>query len=376
MIHWLGRNTVHPIGLDIGHSSIKMIQLCQDDQAVRVIAASEIAIDPALNEDPAARRAFIIQSLRQIHSQGGFRNGRVISCLPSDLVRIKSLRLDTTDSGEIEQFMRTEVAIRLGLNPETDELRYISAGSVFQGEQMKNEVIFFGIERAAIADYLEMLEEAHLDPISIDTVPCALFRSFQRSLRRREDKDIVSVLVDLGSHFTTVIFGKGQQIVFVKQIPLAGQHLTCQVSEKLGIQLSEASLLRSKLQEPQNGGLDEETARSVHDAMRGTIDALAREISLCFKYYAVTFRGQTPSEAIFAGGEAYESILMDAMSRHLGVKIRIAEPLRGFDLTRANFNRRRNPQMCEWAVAVGLGLKGWEIPESVSDRCGALQETT
>lgn len=376
MINWLGRNKVHPIGLDIGHSSIKMIQLCQDQQAVRVIAASDVVIDPELGDNLAARREFIISSLRQIHSQGGFRSGRVVSGLPSDLVRIKSLRLDTTEPQEIEKYMREEVAIRLGLDPEVDELRYMSAGSVFQGEQIKNEVIFFGIERSAIADHLEMLEEANLDPISLDTVPCALFRSFQRSLRRREDKDMASVLVDLGSQFTTVIIGKGQQIIFIKQIPIAGHHLTHEVAEKLGVQPAQAVLLRHKLHEPDYGGLDEETARQINDAMRSMIESLAREISLCFKYYAVTFRGQCPCEAVFAGGEAYESILMDALARHLSMKIRIAEPMRGFDITRVNFNRRRNPQMCEWAVAVGLGLKGWELPELLSERSGAALETT
>ncbi len=66
---------------------------------------------------------------------------------------------------------------------------------------------------------------------------------------------------------------------------------------------------------------------------------------------------------------------MDALRRHLDVKIRIAEPLRGFDLSHAKFNRRRNPQMCEWAVAVGLGLKGWEIPENTAEQPNVVQET-
>ena len=92
--------------------------------------------------------------------------------------------------------------------------------------------------------------------------------------------------------------------------------------------------------------------------MSSSIEDLAHEISLCFKYYSVTFRGQRPDEAVFAGGEAYESALMDALKRHLGMDIIIAEPLRGFDLSGANFNRRPNPQMCEWAIAVGLAMKG------------------
>ncbi|MHC4855951.1 MAG: hypothetical protein ACYS72_06070, partial [Planctomycetota bacterium] len=86
-------------------------------------------------------------------------------------------------------------------------------------------------------------------------------------------------------------------------------------------------------------------------------------ISLCFRYYAVTFRGQRPTKAAFAGGEAYESALIEALQKRLGVEICVAEPLRGFDLTRVAFNRRPNPLMCEWAIAVGLALKGVELTE-------------
>lgn len=375
MFNCFCKGRVQPIGLDIGHSSIKMIQLCQEGQAIHVAAAADMPIDPALYSDPVIRKEFIISSIRRMYNQGGFNVRQTVSCLPSDIIRIRSLRLDSAALEDIEQFMREDVAARLGLDPEVDELRYLVAGNIFHGEEIKTEVIFFGVDRTALSDHIEMLEQAHLDPISIDTVPCALFRSFQRSLRRREDMNVASVLVDLGSHFTTVIIGQGLQVIFIKQIPIAGEHLTQEIASKLGIEPAEAAMLRSKLRDPQGGGLDEETTRAVTDAMNGMIEVLAREISLCFKYYAVTFRSQCPCEAVFAGGEVYESSLMDALRRHLDVKIRIAEPLRGFDLSRAKFNRRRNPQMCEWAVAVGLGLKGWEIPENTAEQPNVVQET-
>lgn len=375
MLNWMNTSKVQPIGLDIGHSAIKMIQLCRDNEAVRVVAAREAVIDPALSRDPAARRDFIVSTIRQMQSREDFVGRRVISCLPGDVIKIKSLRLDTNDPGEIEQFMRTEVAGRFGLKPDVDELRYLIAGNVFQGEQMKNEVIFFGVERNALADHLAMLEEAHLEPMTLDTVPFALFRSFQMSLRRREDKDMVSVLVDLGSHFTTVIIGKGRQILFIKQIPIAGEHLTEEVAARLGIRTEEAAMLRTKLRSSEQTDLDTETIHTVSDAMNNGIETLSREIALCFKYYAVTFRGQRPAEAVFAGGEAYESTLMNALRHHLGLQIRIAEPLRGFDLRQAGLNRRSNPQMCEWAVAVGLAMRGLDVPDSPNEQDEILQET-
>jgi type IV pilus assembly protein PilM len=361
------KDRIGPIGLDIGHCSIKMIQLCRDGDAVKVLAVEDSPIDPGLQE-PSQLRDSIISSIQRMHSQGNFSGRQVVSCLSGDVVKIKSLRMDTDDPAEIERYMRMEVATRLGLNAETDELRYMNAGSVFQGEQIKNEAIFFGVERQAVADHLSLLEEAGLNPTSLDVVPCALFRSFQMSLRRREDRELVSVLVDLGSQFTTVIIGKGQHIIFIKQIPIAGRKMTEDVASALGLGMAEASLLRAKMRSSETSGLDADTARAVIDAMRPSIEHLAREISLCFKYYAVTFRGQRPAEAIFTGGEAYESTLIDSLRRQLGVVVRLAEPLRGIDLLGGGVDRRRNQQMCEWTAAVGLALRGWNIPTQELDK--------
>lgn len=357
----LKQKRIQPIGLDIGHARIKMIQMSSQDDVVRVEAAAEELIDGSLAFNSEPWRQHVIDVIGKMHRHGNFVGSQVISCLPSDMLRIKSLRLEADETALIESALKAEVAQRFELDPEHDEIRYMAAGSVYQGDEIKDEVIFFGIGRAELAAHIDLLEQAHLTPVSIDTVPCALFRSYQATLRRREDRDVVSVFVDLGSRFTTVVIGKGQEIVFVKQIPIAGQQLNQQVADRLSISPNEAAQLRLRLHNTDAGQIDPETRRAVIDAMTNSIEDLAHEISLCFKYYAVTFRGRRPTEAVFAGGEAYEMALMDALKRHLGVEIRIAEPLRGYDLTRANFNRRPNPQMCEWATAVGLALKGMKI---------------
>ena len=360
MFDFLFKQKTQPIGLDIGHSLIKMIQLSKHDQTIRVEAAEEETIDRNLEPGSQEWRLQVVDLLQKMYRRGGFTGMEIISCVPSDLLKIKSLRLDTDNQELIEEMIRTEIAQRFEMDPHRDEIRYMVAGNVYQGEEIKNEVIFFGMNRDQLADHISLLEEANLMPISIDTVPCALFRSFQATLRRREDRDVVSVFVDLGSRYTTVIIGKGQEIAFVKQIPIAGDQLNEHVASSLGISVEEAIQLRIRLRDPQSSQIDAETSRAVIDAMTNSIEDMAHEISLCFKYYAVTFRGKRPSEAVFAGGEAYEASLMDALRRHLGVEIRVAEPLRGYDLSNANFNRRQNPQMCEWAIAVGLALKGME----------------
>ena len=68
------------------------------------------------------------------------------------------------------------------------------------------------------------------------------------------------------------------------------------------------------------------------------------------------------------GGGAYDGALLNALKRQLAVEIEVAEPWKGFDLTRVNFGNDRRGFLCEWAVAVGLSLKGWEAgKDRISD---------
>ena len=391
MISWkLKTRTLLPIGLDIGHNSVKMIQLVRNGGQIMVLAADKVRIDPGIDGDGEERRSFVISAIKQMLAKGSFRGRNVVSCLPNDRLKITSLRLAEAESDKIEQALKKEVSQRFGLDPDKDAINYVLAGNVRQGDEIKNELILFAADNEAIKSHIAMLEEARLRPVGIDTIPCALFRSFERSLRRQEDREQTVVFVDVGSQFTTVVFGRGGEISFVKQIPIGGEKFNREIAARLGISVNEAETLRGKLrmersasaerglwvpasgateqgsgfpipQGGQNGGvLDASTRQVMVDAIGVVAEELAREISLCFRYYTVTFRGRRVERAVFAGGEAYENILLNVLRRQLTVEIEVAQPLKGFDMMNINFDSDRRGLLCEWAVAVGLSLKGWD----------------
>jgi len=376
----LRNRSLRPIGLDIGHSSVKMIQLAMNGGQISVIAAGKTLIDAGIDGDSQARRAAVISAVKRMLADGSFRGRDVVSCLPNDGLKITSLRLGETGTEEIEQSLKKEVVQRFGLNPDKDAMDYMVAGDVQQGEETKNELILFAADNETIKSHIQMLEEAGLRPVAIDTVPCALFRIFERSLRRQEDRERTLVFVDVGSQWTVVVFGRGGEISFVKQIPIGGEKFNQEIATRLGIKTGEAQMLRDKLRTEKgvrisqsgpvaqasdgNGQiLDAATRQVIVDAISAVAEELAREISLCLRYYTVTFRGKRVERAIFTGGEAYENILLNVLRRQLTVEIEVAQPLRGFDLSsegaHVNFDSDRRGLLCEWAVAVGLSLKGW-----------------
>ena len=381
MIWWALKNRgVRPIGLDIGHSSIKMIQLATDGEQISVFAADETRIDPAINGDEHQRKEFVISAIKRMLAKGNFHGRNVVSCLSSGELKITSVRLAEGETDGIEQALRREVVQRFGLDPDRDVMDYVVAGSVRQGDEIKNELILFAADNETIKEHVEMLEQAGLKPMAIDTIPSALFRTFERSLRRQEDRERTLVFVDVGSRFTTVVFGRGGKISFVKEIPIGGDRFNQEVAAKFGISASEAQMLRetlrveqglsmpessSKAQSVVGSGqkIDASTRQVMVDAVSAIVEDLAREISLCLRYYTVTFRGKRVERAVLAGAGAYEDILLGVLQRQMTVEVEVAQPLRGFDLSRerTNLNLESDGRglFCEWAVVVGLGLRGW-----------------
>ena len=389
MINWkLKTRSQQPIGLDIGHSSIKMIQLAINGGHISILAADKACVGPGINGDEQERRSFVVSTIKQMLAKGNFSGRNVVSCLPNEKLKITSLRLAETNSEEVEQALRKEVTQRFGLDPEKDAIDYLCAGDVRQGDETKNELILFAADNESIKSHIELLEEAGLRPVGIDTVPCALFRSFERFLQRQEDRERTAVFVDIGGRFTTVVFGRGREISFVKQIQIGGENFNREIASKLGVGIKEAEILRGKLRkerttsvekshqasgegsmgrdnlsdseggEERLGTIDASTRQVMVDAVGSVAEELAREISLCFRYYTVTFRGKRVERAVFSGGEAYERILLNVLRRQLAVEIEVAQPLRGLDMMNVDFDGDRRGLLCEWAVATGLSLKG------------------
>jgi len=378
---------LQPIGLDIGHDSIKMIQLDIGDGQICVVAADKVRIDSQVRSDEAMRRRFVISAIQQMRDRGSFRGKAVISCVPNEQMRITSLRLSESGRDEVEQALRKEVTQRFGLRPDRDSMDYIVAGPVRQGDEIKNELILFAVDSPTIENHVKMLEEAKLRPVAIDTMPGALFRSFERVLRRQEDKERILVFVDVGSSSTVVVFGDRGAISFVKHIPIGGQRFASEIASRLGVGLEQAERLRRILHRGKNATvgesaasvpgsvgdgskMDASTRQVIVDAISSIAEELARQVSRCLRYYTVTFRGKRIERVYMTGGEAYEGILVNVFRRQLPVDVEVGQPLKGFDLSAEgatiNFDSDRRGLLCEWAVAVGLGLKGQKLSAVIS----------
>ncbi|MCX5672465.1 MAG: pilus assembly protein PilM [Planctomycetota bacterium] len=354
-----------PIGLDIGTTTVRMLQLGGSERDLRALEAAKFVVPLEIKGEPQRRREFIVAEVRRLMKEGRFRGREAVMALPSKDVAVRNVRMPKMPDEELATAVIWEAQNKFPFDTATAVIQYLRAGEVRQGDQLFDEIILLAVPRVEVDAQIQMATEAGVDLVSLDAGPAAMFRGFERYLGRREDEGVVNVYADIGAQ-TTVVIARGRDLVFVKTIPIGGSVFNRAVAECLELAPAEAEALRRRLSRRPSGetadaeGADR-VARAVSDALRPHLEDLADEIGLCLRYYSVTFRGPRLESLTFVGGEAHDPSVSTALAARLGLEARMGDPLRGVRTDSLDRVLDRRGVRAEWATAFGLSLKGFYV---------------
>lgn len=156
------------------------------------------------------------------------------------------------------------------------------------------------------------------------------------SVLTEEERQGQALLIDLGAGTVDVTLVDRQQPVFAFTLPVAGRHITNDLSIGLGIDLDEAEQLKIKCgvacPEILNSRLPEEF--DVHrpktgispQVIAGIIEARLQEIFLLLEQNIIQSGYKLPSVVILAGGTAMLLGIDKLLTSMWGAKVRVANP--------------------------------------------------
>ena len=221
----------------------------------------------------------------------------------------------------------------------------------------RQEVIVVAAARATLVACLAMAQRAKLDVVGVNVEPCAIVECFGRLFRRANDQKRTILFIDMGQASTQVVLSHGSQIVFARNVMIAGNHLDKALADKMGVKPEEAwQVRRDEAARLEGPPADSEIQAHLADVL----DALGDELTQCVRYYESVFRNQNIERAIFLGGQASDKRLCQAIAQRLNLPAQIGDPLVRVENPSAAGGAaldRREPQP-RWAVAVGLSLGG------------------
>lgn len=354
-----------PIGLDIGTTTVRMLQLSGREHDLRVMDAAKFAIPAEARTHLNRRREAVVEGIRRLVKERRFRGREAVAALPAGALAVRNIRMPKMPDEELATAVNWEAQNKFPFDTATAVIQYLRAGEVRQGDQVLDEIILFAVPRVEVDAQVRLACEAGLDLVSLDAQPCAVFRGFERHLRRREDEAVASIVADIGAQ-TTVVISCGREVAFVKTIPIGGAVFNRTVAESLELAPAEAESLRRRTgRRPAAAsaeGADEDRAgRAVADAIRPHLEDLANEIGLCLRYYTVTFRSVRPDRIAFTGGEAHDPCIVAGLAERLGLQADVGDPFRGVRTDHLDRALDRRGVRAEWATAFGLSLKGFHL---------------
>ncbi|MDB5356167.1 MAG: type pilus assembly protein PilM [Phycisphaerales bacterium] len=382
--------SANPIGVDFGSDCLRLAQVERVNDEFRLVAAASIDVPAHVRNDVTARLTFFAESLRDLMQTGNFRGRRAILALPASCMHIQHLRLPRMDEEALRKALPWETRGKLPIDPSHALLRHMIAGEVYQDQEPKTEVIVMAARRDYVEQLLASAAKARLDIVGMNSEPKALLDCFSHLYRRKTDGEITNLFVDIGCVATRAMVAQGGQALFVRAIPVGGEHFSRAVAAALKIPLDDARLLRIKLcaaqptsdeqrdkralpaeapvaAEPaasteensfalldaglraagqgttaESGGVavaepprvtkveapNESIERQrVDDAIREPLAKLVEELALCRRYHEATFPNRPLERLIFVGGEARHRGLCQSIAREMGLVAQVGDPL-------------------------------------------------
>ena len=358
----------YPIGIDLGSSSLKLMQLAQGEDGPVLQAAAKSEVPTEIRKDPAALQSWYIQTIRDMLVRKPFKGRRAVTCLPARELLIQHLRVAKMDEAQLAKALIFEAQDKVPFNIRQALLRHMVAGEIYEGAESKLEVILMAASRGVVQQHLNLIEKTKIEIDTINVEPCALVNGFAHLLQNSQQKG-ATLLIDIGNSCTKVVACQQERVVFSRIIPIAADHFREALCQATGIGPEQAIVALWNMEEGEDQIapaaqtapaatatlVERETAAA---ALAPILQNLVEEIRSCIRYHDLVFGGDRIIRAIFLGGQSKTTWLCQKLARGLNLPAQLGDPLAriGESLTGPHSDILPGQRNCEWAVAYGLSM--------------------
>jgi type IV pilus assembly protein PilM len=339
-------------GLDIGSSSIKMVELEGKGNALNLVSLGyenlpdDTIIDGQIMELNVV--SDVIQNVCNNHQVGA---DRVVTGVSGHSVIIKNIVLPPMSSDELEESIDWHAEEHIPYDLADVNLDYQITGA----NSDSTHVLIAACKRERIDNVRQAVQLAGKEPFVIDVDTFALQNCYEANYNPSESE--VVALLNIGASTMNVNIVKGTRSLFTRDITVGGSQFTDVLQRNLGLSFQQAEAVKRGVSSAVNG-LEE---KSIEPLINNVTDIVAMEIQKTFDFYrATTEDNQTVVQKILisGGGSKLQGLAAD-LSRRLELPVEVLNPFRHINVDSRKFDPEYlNEIMPEMAVAVGLAMRG------------------
>jgi len=262
------------IGLNIGSDSIKAIEL-QAKGNEMVITGMGMVPTPAesISNGVVMSVSALVGGIRDVMAQAGIKSKRVVTSVSgTGALVVRIIEVPKMSDGELEDNMKMDADRYIPFPPSEVIMDFTALRELPSDPDSANmEVLLAAAQREVIDLHVEVLQDAKLDPRSIDVEPLAAARALTHplvtgvTLETEVDYNDVAAVLNIGASGTEISILRGDLLVFTRTVPTGGNALTQALVDTLGLAWSDAEQLKREMGDALPPGGDTSTPAAIDD---------------------------------------------------------------------------------------------------------------
>ncbi len=339
------------VGLDVGSSAIKMVQLRETRTGFAVERFGIRQLEPELIVDGSVMDAGpIVDAIRALASECKLKTKDVALAVSGHSVIVKRVKLSPMSEEELEEMIKWEAAqyIPFDINEVNLDFAILEGhGEEAQGEM---NVALVAVKKDKLASYTSLVTDAGLRPVVVDVDAFTLENMYGANYDVSANE--VVALVNIGASVINMNILVGGTFGFTRDISIGGNRYTETIQKELNVSYAAAEAAK-------RGQQNREADVTAVDSIVATVNnEVAMEISRSLDYFRTTTMHDQVHKLVLSGGGAKVKGLVEALTERCQVPLELANPFKQIDVDQKSVNADLLRESgIQAAVGVGLAIR-------------------
>jgi type IV pilus assembly protein PilM len=341
-----GKNLV---GVDIGASSIKVVQLKESRKKLQVVRWGWAALPPQTIIDGHVMNAgAVTDALMRIFHESKIQQRDVAIGVYGQSVIVRKITVPMMTPAELDEQIHWEAEQHIPFDIKLMSIDYEVLRRRPEAGQM--DLLLVAAKKDEISDYAAILREAKLKPVVVDINAFTVQNVFEQQYGLPPDSTIA--LLNVGAAVSSLnIVSKGVS-AFTREITNAGNAITEEIRKALSCSHEQAEAYKH------GGGPTQIVPQEVTQIINQACLGLAGEIQRSLDFYLATSGEQEIGRIYVCGGSAYLAPLVQAIERRARVPVQLFDPMVNLGVDAKFVNETALLAMAaQMVVALGLSLR-------------------
>jgi len=341
------------VGLDIGSSSVKAIELVKAKRGYQVAGFAAESLNPDAVVDGAIMDApGVADSIKRVLMLGKFKPKGVATGVSGHSVIVKRVVLPAATSEEVEASIQFDAEQYIPFEISEVNLDYQVVGpGQSAGDGPATEVLLVVAKKDKIQNHTNVISLAGRQPEIVDIDAFALQNAFEANYTPDPNETIA--LLNIGASLMNINITQGGMPLFIRDVSVGGNQYTDILQKELQLNFKEAEDLKLG-----KGGGPE--ADMVQPLLESITDMLIMEVQKTFDFFRETYPGETISRVFISGGTSAVAGLPEKIQEVFGYRTEVLDPFKSISMGPKVDAAKITSLGPALAVAVGLALRGFD----------------